>query len=698
MSKKGFLSKFKETVASKLVLVFVISIVLMTILFMISTVVYKSLINDLYVAMSDGGISTYEVYISSVEQHFETMGEALASSTVYQDALETGDTEAIKNACSNLVDNVDSMTFVDSQGKVVYSSTTAVGTDLSSALHIQDALQGNICDTYIQDFEGAQIGYVIGYPVKKNDRVVGAVSFLINLSDNGFLDSLKQQTGYQYTIFNDDTRVSTTLYDEHNQRLVGTKASNAVLKTVKEGKSTYSHVVKLSGVEYTAKYIPLSDDKGKYIGIAFSGMNVDIIQRRMIMMRFVGLAAAILIGIISILVSIKASKKYIIKPLFKLSGFVRDLSKCDIQNATAHFKIDTSSKDEVSTMAAELVSMSESLSNFCAEIVKTLEKIADGDLTVQYNKSVFIGDLKNVDVAFEEILSSLNTAMSKINISAGEVASGAEEVSSGAQALSQGATEQASEIEQLSNLVKEITSKISQNARHATEASELTNNTSAISIESKESMQNLSNAMLQINEVTAKMEKIVKTIDNFAFQTNILALNAAVEAARAGVHGRGFAVVAEEVRSLASKSADAAKETGDLIESTVQIVESGVMLTQETSESFEKVVGLVDEITERVVHIADASNEQAMSASHIVTSIDEITKVIQTNSATAEESAAASEQLSSLSNVFKDVVHQFKIHQSAKDAQYAPQPKEEPEETYAAEEYYDDSADDDKYF
>ncbi|MCH5185094.1 MAG: cache domain-containing protein [Oscillospiraceae bacterium] len=722
MENKKNIGKSKKKVATKIMATFVIVVVVLAGVIGGATVIYDSLIDTLFSAIAASGMETYNMYITSIDELCSSIGAIVASEDVFQEALLANDAAAVEAGFSKVENNdvIDSVTFVDSMGRVLYSNKgrSAYGTDLSKITHIKDAMKGNKASSYVKDFEGCDIGYALAYPIKVEGRVVGVVSFVANISSNKLVDDLKDRTGNQYTIFNDDTRVATTLYDENRNRIVGTKASEAVLKEVRDEGNEYTSEVAITGVRYATCYIPIIDENETYLGMAFCGMNIDKYKSALALVKIICFGLTALFGIIGLCVGIKIISSSVTKALSTFTQLLGYMEVFDIENGVKNVAIDTKSQDEIGVMAAGLERMAGSLTRMCGEISNVLHKIADGDLTVKYDKSVFVGDMKEVDIALSKILVALNESMSKINISANEVASGAEEVSSGAQALSQGATEQASEIEQLSNIVKDITDKISQNARHATEANEIAGNTHNISIESKESMQNLSNAMLEINEVTLKMEKVVKTIDNFAFQTNILALNAAVEAARAGVHGRGFAVVAEEVRSLANGSAEAAKETGDLIESTVQIVESGVMLAQETSESFEKVVGLIDEVSEKVNSIADASNEQAMSASHIVTSIDEITKVIQTNSATAEESAAASEELSSLSHVFKEVVNKFKIDQSQSygggsssrsytpEEDYTPAPVEsyssnnDTESTYAAQSSSSVSYDseDDKYF
>ena len=317
-------------------------------------------------------------------------------------------------------------------------------------------------------------------------------------------------------------------------------------------------------------------------------------------------------------------------------------------------------KDEIGTLNQSLINTVQFLREYITEISAVLGKISNGELNVDIEKE-YIGDFVSIKDSMEKIAASLTDTMIEIKNSSDQVAIGSDQVSSGAQALSQGATEQASSIEQLSASIIEISDQVRSNAVNANNATSLVESVGKEIDRSNIHMQEMIRAISEISDKSAQIGRIIKTIDDIAFQTNILALNAAVEAARAGAAGKGFAVVADEVRNLAGKSAQAASETTELIESSISAVLNGTRIADETAESLSSVVTGASKITSLMQDISKASNEQANSIGQVTQGIEQISGVVQTNSATAEESAAASEELSAQAQLLNSLVSKFKM-------------------------------------
>lgn len=299
-------------------------------------------------------------------------------------------------------------------------------------------------------------------------------------------------------------------------------------------------------------------------------------------------------------------------------------------------------------------------------LVEAANRIADGDLDVdiETRSNDEVGQLGE---AFRRMTDNLNEVMISIGTASEQVASGSKQMSESSMALSQGATEQASSIEELTASIEEIASQTSQNAKSAEQVNFLTQGAMSNAVEGNAQMKDMLQAMEQINESSGSISKIIKVIDEIAFQTNILALNAAVEAARAGQHGKGFAVVAEEVRNLAARSANAAKETTVMIESSIKKVESGTRIAGDTAIALEKIVDDIAKVATIMTEITSASTEQAAGISQVNQGVMQLSQVVQTNSATAEESASASEELAGQAELMREHVERFKVREQGRD-------------------------------
>lgn len=382
------------------------------------------------------------------------------------------------------------------------------------------------------------------------------------------------------------------------------------------------------------------------------------VTRSTVFLIVVMIIACVLPFIFTVLLS-----KNISRSIGSCANRLKLLANGDLHTAVPVIK----SKDETGMLASTTKVIVDTFTKMIKDLTYTLKEISNGNFNIESNdKNLYKGDFKAMADSIYRILDNLTNTISQINQSADQVASGSEQVSSGSQALAQGATEQASGIEELSATITEITEHIRENANNAATAKQETDKSSSEVTKSNQHMQDMMLAMNQINEKSNEIVKIIKTIDDIAFQTNILALNAAVEAARAGAAGRGFAVVADEVRNLAGKSAEAAKTTSSLIEETILAVKKGSKIADNTEKALLNVVESSQSVAVMVDQIAVASDQQAVAANQLTQTVSQISNVVQNNSATAEESAAASEELSGQAQLLKNLVGKFKLKNSKK--------------------------------
>lgn len=361
----------------------------------------------------------------------------------------------------------------------------------------------------------------------------------------------------------------------------------------------------------------------------------------------------------------------ITKPVSEIDNVARKIAEGNLNEAITY-----SSKDELgmlSTNFNKTVTRLRDYVNYIDEISAVLNQIANGNLVFDLTYD-YAGEFAKVKNSLNLISDSLNYTLGQINQSADQVSAGSEQVSSGAQALSQGATEQASSVEELAATINEISNHVQKNAENAQLANQQAIETAEELEQGKEQMVNMTAAMDKIDQSSSEIGKIIKTIEDIAFQTNILALNAAVEAARAGEAGKGFSVVADEVRNLASKSAEASKNTASLIEATIRAVQDGTTIADATASSLDRIIASSEKSSELVNAISKASQEQASSIVQVTQGIDQISSVVQTNSATAEESAAASEELSGQAQVLKNLISQFKLKDAVEGQNLAAKP------------------------
>ena len=347
------------------------------------------------------------------------------------------------------------------------------------------------------------------------------------------------------------------------------------------------------------------------------------------------------------------------RPLSKVVGMIGELEKGHLDT-----RLNLNLGDEVGMLARTMDDFAESLQG---EVVLPLERLANGDLDFEVHPR---DDGDSLRHALGKVRHDLNELIGQVQSVGDQIASGSTQVADSSQSLSQGATEQASSLEEISASMNEMANRTKTNAENAGKANRNSEEARDSAQKCNAQMGQMVAAMEEMRRSGADISRIIKTIDEIAFQTNLLALNAAVEAARAGQHGKGFAVVAEEVRNLAARSANAARETADLIAGTVSKTENGVRLADETARALGQIVNQISEVSDLVGAIATASSDQALGISEVNQGLSQIDQVTQMNTANAEETAAAAEELSSMVAHLKLMLGRFHLAGSG-DSGYA---------------------------
>jgi len=494
-------------------------------------------------------------------------------------------------------------------------------------------------------------------PIWDAGVVIGTMSVNIFMSTNEFVDQFSEAVNAEITIFAGNERAATTLLDEHGARAVGIYAPEEISEVVLGQNQPFLGEANLQGIYYSTYYFPLHGWDGNPVGMFFAGFNeeasraaVSSMTLFMIVFGVAGFAVAML--------AVLFIAKGISKPIKVINEYMSMVSeKGDIVVSAEEERVilaNSARKDETGELFTAFHGVILSLN----DVSKDLQEVAAGNLT---NDITVRSDRDLLNIALNDMVNNLNRMFGEIQDSTAQVATGAKHIADGSQTLAQGSTEQAASVQQLSSSISEIAKKTKDNSQMAEKAAALANDIKTSAEKGSSQMDEMMSAVKDINESSQNIGKVIKSIDDIAFQTNILALNAAVEAARAGQHGKGFAVVAEEVRNLAAKSAEAAKDTESLIADSIAKAELGSKIADETSASLGEIVAGIGESSRLVGDIARSSEEQTAGISQINTGIDQVANVVQQNSATAEQSAAASQEMSGQSMVLEQLMSRFKL-------------------------------------
>lgn len=639
-----------------------------------STLVFSVAILNLVI----GIISSYKGLTENVENDLHSIGSAVQvaidkslenlkyginlviGSDSIAKLMESQNKTELISALNDYKDGLGykSLSIVDKSGNIISNDGNLTGKNIANQEYFKRAMDG---ETYVSSTTydvNNELCIIVTAPYNNNGIIMAT------LNPQYFSDIIRNivvgKTGNVFIIDKDATMIANIraeLVENRENFIEKAKTDTAYVSaskvyqnmiTGKQNIETYSY----NNVERICYYEPLNHTDGWSFGVVapIKEMTESILYT--ILGLAISSAACLILGIILIIMVSNS----ITNPISLVCKRLELLSNGDLQTEN----VTVNSKDETGILANALNKTVNSLKRYITDITSTLHEVADGNMTVEVNGE-FEGDFEPIKKSLLMITGSLNNVLTEINQAAEQVSSGSEQVAYSSQELAQGATEQASSVEELSATINEISNNVTNNAEHAKTASLNVNQVQEEINVSNNYMGQMVTAMSQINEASNEIGKIIKTIDDIAFQTNILALNAAVEAARAGSAGKGFAVVADEVRNLASKCSEAAKNTTILIENSLSEVETGTKIVDETAKSLKQVVENAKAVTETVNLISEASIQQADAISQVTMGIEQIASVVQSNSATSEESAAASEELSTQAQMMKDLIGKFKL-------------------------------------
>jgi methyl-accepting chemotaxis protein len=587
---------------------------------------------------------------------------------------------------------VEFITIMDETGTVLVRAHQPenFGDKLTNQKNIQMAMEGRQYTT-IETGTAIKLSVRSGTPIFAPDgNKIGIVSLGYRLDQNEFVDHVKNMSKSEVTVFLGDERVSTTVTNDKGERVTGTKAPENISKQVLSGKE-YTGKINVAGKKFLTWCTPITDAENKIIGMLLAG--VDLTQSNKQMTKTIAFMLVVII-VICIIAAVIANfiANRISGPIHELTDMSKKIVAGELE-FEMKIKANAKSNDEIEVLAAqfaELSKISQEQAGLIEEIahgdithnivpkskndklsysiihmlestkkqINVLEKLADNDLTVDIDKRCE-NDLMNI--AIKKMLAHLNVTMEELNISVGHFKEVSSQISSGSQHLAEGSNVNASSLEEISSSLEETSSMTKQNADNSTQAKHLTTLVTQDLSEADRAMKNMSEAINQIKQSSDNTAKIIKTIDEIAFQTNLLALNAAVEAARAGEAGKGFAVVAEEVRNLAMRSAEAAKNTAALIEESVKKSESGVKITEEVAKALNLCIEQAGRVGGLIAEIAAACNEQSQGIELVNQSVAQVSNVNQQNAANSEEFASSSEELSSQASELANMVSKFKL-------------------------------------
>ncbi len=621
-------------------------------------------IRDLSRKQAAASIEIVKEDLTDMEQDLLDSAQAIAGNHEISAAVAAGDQEKITSKLGELANslNLEMATVTDEKGTVIARTHEEnKGDDISYQENVRRAMQGE-ATAQIETGTAVRFAVRAGAPVyETNGKVAGVISVGYRLDNPKFVDELKEKIGAEFTIFAGDERVNSTIM-ENGERIVGTKLDKKIADVVIGQKQQYIGNATLYGKNYTAVYSPiLSEDGSTVTGILYSGSDMTETEKKLAEEIFLIVTIAVLAVLLSMPIGAMILKKRLKAPLEKVVNAAKAIETGVIDESLNLQLQSITSRDEIGSLARSMEGAVRSVNRIAEDSKVLAEAIANHDLTVQIDTSSHSGVYKEIITVVDSLFSQIGSILEQIRQVADSIGVGSEHISSASQTLAQGATEQASSTEELAATISEIAQQIKENAMNANGANSLTQEAGQEVTIGSRHMDDLLAAMDEISRTSSEIGKIIKTIDDIAFQTNILALNAAVEAARAGSAGKGFSVVADEVRNLAIKSAEAAKSTTSLIETSTLAVGKGGKIAKETEQALRTVVEKTEQVSRIVSEISQAARKQSDGIYQVNVGVEQISGVVQTNSATAEETAASSEELAGQALTLREMVGRYRL-------------------------------------